>query len=109
MLRVRHITRYRYARPVHFGEHRMMLRPREDPDQTLVFERLRITPEPGRIELDRDAHGNFLAIAQFDSPWHELCFDSEILVARGAETPLPRPPLPGLRPFPLGGRAGGGR
>lgn len=96
MLRVRHITRYRYARPVRFGEHRMMLRPREDPDQKLLFERLRITPEPLGIELQQDSHGNFVAIAQFDSACGALCFDSEIAVGR--ET---LPPLPGLRPFPV--------
>ncbi|HEY5411118.1 MAG TPA: transglutaminase family protein [Caulobacteraceae bacterium] len=100
MLRVRHITRYRYARPVGFGEHRMMLRPREDPDQTLVSERLRITPEPEMVRIGRDGLGNFMAIARFDAAASELCFDSEILVAR---TIPPAPigiPLPGLRPFP---------
>ncbi len=103
MLRVRHITRYRYARPVGFGEHRMMLRPREDPDQTLLFERLRITPEPETVRIERDALGNFVAIARFRGAAAELCFDSEILVARKLE---PNPigiPLPGLRPFPVRG------
>ncbi len=28
-LTIRHVTTYRYRRPVAFGEHRMMLRPRE--------------------------------------------------------------------------------
>ena len=103
MLRVRHVTRYRYARPVQFGEHRMMLRPREDSDQQLVFERLSITPEPAWIEVQRDAHGNFVAIAQFDSAWSELCFDSEILVApQPGLLPPDGIPLPGLRPFPRG-------
>ena len=100
MLRVRHITRYRYARPVRFGEHRMMLRPREDPDQRLVFERLNITPAPGLIEVQRDGHGNFVAIARFDSACRELCFDSEILVAQEDPPPLDIP-SPGLWPFPV--------
>src|SRR2546427_325514 len=33
ILTVRHITTYRYKQPVSFGEHRMMLRPRESHDQ----------------------------------------------------------------------------
>ena len=100
MLRVRHFTCYRYARPVRFGEHRMMLRPREDHDQELLFERLIITPEPRRIELQCDALGNFMAIAQFRDAGSELCFDSEVLVAC-APTPLFDIPSPGLWPFPV--------
>ena len=101
MLRVRHITRYRYARPVGFGEHRMMLRPREDPDQTLVSERLTITPEPEMVRIERDRLGNFVAIARFCGFASELCFDSEIMVARNAEPAAAGIPLPGLRPFPV--------
>ena len=100
MLKVRHITRYRYARPVRLGEHRMMLRPREDPDQTLVFERLIITPEPRMLRIERDGLGNFVAIARFEGVAHELCFDNEIIVARHLEPPRSEVPLPGLRPFP---------
>jgi len=105
MFRIRHVTRYRYARPVRFGEHRMMLRPREDPDQKLLFERLTITPEPLGIELRRDGHGNFVAVARFDSACGELCFDSEIVVGRHVAPALP-PPLAGLRPFPIDVMAG---
>ena len=31
---IRHVTRYRYRKPVAFGEHRMMLRPRNFPRPT---------------------------------------------------------------------------
>lgn len=30
ILTIRHITTYRYKKPVAFGEHRMMLHPRDD-------------------------------------------------------------------------------
>jgi Bacterial transglutaminase-like N-terminal region len=33
ILTVRHVTTYHYKQPVAFGEHRMMLRPRDDDDQ----------------------------------------------------------------------------
>lgn len=34
-LTIRHVTTYRYRQPVAFGEHRMMLRPRESHDQSV--------------------------------------------------------------------------
>ena len=44
ILTVRHVTTYRYRRPVAFGEHRMMFRPRDSYDQRLIDSRLLITP-----------------------------------------------------------------
>ena len=33
---IKHVTTYRYRQPVAFGEHRMMLRPRDDGDQIVL-------------------------------------------------------------------------
>jgi len=49
ILTVRHITTYQYKQPVSFGEHRMMLRPRESHDQRLLESKLEITPQPATI------------------------------------------------------------
>jgi transglutaminase-like putative cysteine protease len=87
VLRVRHITRYRYARPVQFGEHRMMLRPRERPDQTVVLERLVVTPTPIDLTHVQDSLGNWIGVARFEGAARELCFASEIEVVQ-------RPPPP---------------
>ncbi len=46
LLTVRHVTTYRYAEPVRFGEHRMMFRPRESHDLRLINTRLDILPRP---------------------------------------------------------------
>ena len=46
LLTVRHVTTYRYRKPVSFGEHRMMFRPRDSYDQKLLDARLAISPEP---------------------------------------------------------------
>jgi transglutaminase-like putative cysteine protease len=46
ILSVRHVTTYLYRKPVAFGEHRMMFRPRDSYDQRLVAPSLLITPEP---------------------------------------------------------------
>jgi len=89
VLRVRHITRYRYARPVRFGEHRMMLRPRERPGQTLVLERLVITPTPIDLSHIQDPLGNWIGLARFEGAASELCFESEIeVVHRPSPPPL---------------------
>ena len=45
-LTIRHVTTYRYRQPVAFGEHRMMLRPRDSHDQRVIEARLEISPEP---------------------------------------------------------------
>ncbi len=87
VLRVRHITRYRYARPVRFGEHRMMLRPREGPDQTLLVERLVITPTPVDLSYIQDPLGNWIGLARFEGAARELCFESEIEVAHKPSPP----------------------
>jgi len=77
-LTVRHITAYRYKQPVAFGEHRMMLRPRDSYDQKLIEARLEITPEPAALRWVHDVFGNCVAIARFSGRATDLCFDSTI-------------------------------
>jgi Bacterial transglutaminase-like N-terminal region len=48
-LTVRHVTSYRYARPVVLGEHRLMLRPRDSHDLRILSTRLVIVPQPSAI------------------------------------------------------------
>jgi transglutaminase-like putative cysteine protease len=78
LLTIRHVTTYRYRQPVAFGEHRMMLRPREGHDQRLVDARLTITPEPSDLRWVHDVFGNSVAIAQFAGRARELCFESMV-------------------------------
>ena len=82
ILRVRHLTRYRYAKPVRFGEHRLMLRPRDDADQKVTLERLVITPQPLELNFIRDGLGNWVGLARFDGAADELCFESDIQLVR---------------------------
>jgi hypothetical protein len=49
ILTIRHVTTYHYKHPVSFGEHRMMLRPRDDDDQKVLESELAITPEPSQL------------------------------------------------------------
>jgi transglutaminase-like putative cysteine protease len=78
VLTVRHITTYRYKQPVSFGEHRMMLRPRDGYDQKLVEARLEITPEPTELRWVHDVFGNCVALAKFNKRADELRVDSLI-------------------------------
>src|SRR5271156_3817058 len=78
LITVRHITAYRYKQPVSFGEHRMMLRPRDSYDQRLTDIRLDITPEPAAPRWVHDVFGNCVAIAGFSGRATELAFDSTI-------------------------------
>lgn len=80
ILTVRHITTYCYRRPVVFGEHRMMFRPRDSYDQRLIDSRLVITPEPARLRWIHDPFGNCVALAQFNMRASELSFESTIRV-----------------------------
>jgi transglutaminase-like putative cysteine protease len=78
LLTVRHVTTYRYRQPVAFGEHRMMLRPRDSYDQRLIDTRLAITPEPVDLRWVHDVFGNCVALARFAGRADELRFDSTI-------------------------------
>lgn len=76
ILAISHVTTYRYRQPVAFGEHRMMLRPRDDGDQTVLQSALDITPEPSELAWTQDAFGNHVATARFTGRARELRFES---------------------------------
>ena len=80
LLKVRHVTTYRYARPVEFGGHRMMFRPRDSHDLRLVSTNLAIAPQPQAIRWLHDVHGNSVAVASFGEQASELRFASEITI-----------------------------
>ena len=77
-LTIRHVTTYRYRQPVSFGEHRLMLRPREQHDQKIIEARLGITPEPSSLRFVEDSFGNHVAIACFTGQARELSFESVV-------------------------------
>ncbi len=77
---VRHLTTYRYARPVAFGEHRMMFRPRDSYDQKLIDATMLIEPWPANLHWMHDVFGNCVAVATFDRAADLLTFQSNIHV-----------------------------
>ena len=76
-LTVSHTTVYRYRRPVSFGEHRLMFRPRDSHDLRLVDASLRISPQ-AQVRWMHDVFSNSIAIASFATQAEELRFESHI-------------------------------
>jgi transglutaminase-like putative cysteine protease len=92
LLTVRHLTVYRYSKPVGLGEHRMMFRPRESHDLKLLKSKLEITPAPASLRWLHDVFDNSVAVATFDGFTSELRFDSTVTLEH-VETTLPDYPL----------------
>jgi len=86
LLRISHITEYSYRQPVSFGEHRIMMRPRESFDQHLIEARLDIDPKPAEVRWLQDVFGNSVAIANFDKRAQQLRIASTI---RMTHDPIP--------------------
>src|ERR671916_2485095 len=82
-LTVRHLTTYRYARPVAFGPHRLMLRPRDSHDLRLVRTELTLSP-PATMRWMHDVFGNSVAVASFTGAAAELRIESVLHLERYA-------------------------
>jgi transglutaminase-like putative cysteine protease len=91
ILTVRHTTRYRYSKPVRFGEHRMLFRPLESYDQHLLDARLIITPRPVELRYAHDVFGNTVGFARFEKAADTLTFESYVRLDHNPSAPvLPR-------------------
>lgn len=77
---VRHVTYYRYHRPVGLGEHRLMFRPRDSYDQRLHKAALTVDPAPADVRWLHDAFGNCVALVRFAGETRELRFETSIRV-----------------------------
>jgi transglutaminase-like putative cysteine protease len=78
-LQITHRTTYRYRKPVAFGEHRLLMRPRESYDQHVLFAQLRISPD-ATLRHVHDVFGNCVSIASFERKADELQFTSQVLL-----------------------------
>jgi len=87
LLTIHHKTIYRYAQPVAFGEHRIMLRPRDGHDLRVRASRLEIGPEPMSLRWIHDVFGNSVAIATFDERAETLSFVSTATVEHNPADP----------------------
>lgn len=80
ILSVRHVTAYAYAKPVGFGEHRMMFRPRDSYDQRLIDANLSVLPEPASVTWVHDVFGNCVTNVSFNSTSSDLRFETNIVL-----------------------------
>ena len=76
VLHVQHRTTYVYKKPVEFGEHRLMSRPRDSHDLRLLDTTLTIDPPASALRWIHDVFGNSIAIATFGQPAERLVFES---------------------------------
>ena len=83
LLTVRHATTYRYSAPVTFGQHRLMLRPRDSHDLRLVEAELALSPS-GKVRWMHDVFGNSVALIDFTEPADELTVVSTLVIERYA-------------------------
>ena len=90
ILTVQHATIYRYTEPVQFGQHRMMIRPRDSHDLRLLRSELTLSP-PATVRWLHDVFGNSVALADFTDAAPELKIVSTLTLERYA---LSRPVFP---------------
>jgi len=88
LLTIHHKTEYRYTHPVAFGEHRIMLRPRDGHDLRVLKGQLEITPEPMSLRWIHDVFGNSVAIATFDERAKTLSFTSTATIDHNPADPF---------------------
>lgn len=99
-LTVKHTTTYHYRRPVTFGEHRLMFRPRDSHDLRLIDSALTIQPQ-AKVRWLYDVFGNSVTIARFDKPADVLRLESRIVIDRYPLAGLEFPIEPFARKIPF--------
>ena len=100
LLTVRHATIYRYSAPVTFGQHRLMLRPRDSHDLRLVGAELALSP-PGKVRWLHDVFSNSVALVDFEAPAAELAIVSTLSIERYALARLDFPIAPEAESYPF--------
>jgi transglutaminase-like putative cysteine protease len=87
---LRHLTTYRYEKPVGLARCALRMTPREGADQTLFSHDLVITPAPSRMETRVGQFGESVVSAMFATPHRELVIDvrSRLAVNRPVAGPL---------------------
>ena len=100
-LAVRHRTTYRYRRPVVFGPHRLMIRPRDGHDLRVVDSELVVSPDAD-VRWTYDVYGNSIATAHFATIAPTLTFESRLVLDRFADLEPRREIDASARTYPFG-------
>src|SRR5271155_5320183 len=86
-IRIRHRTTYNYSQLVKFGQHKIMIRPREGHDLHIESSVLEITPAH-TIRWMRDVNGSSIAKVDFTQMASQLSFYSEVILQQYDMNPL---------------------
>ncbi len=87
LISISHVTRYDYDRPVSFGRHRLLLRPRDGHDLRVLEAHLHITPA-STLHWHFDTFGNSVAHALFSADDDHLEIRSDLLIKRYGQRTL---------------------
>ncbi len=86
-IRIQHRTTYNYSEPVSFGQHKIMIRPREGHDLHIESSVLEIAPAHA-IHWMRDVNGNSIAKIDFTESASQLMIYSELILQHYDSNPL---------------------
>jgi transglutaminase-like putative cysteine protease len=101
ILEVRHVTTYRYARPVRFGQHRVMFRPRSGHDIRVLDAAVEVNVG-AQIDWIQDTQSNWVTLITPTAPSERLEIDCRFRVAhRGVRGINELPLAPHARRWPF--------
>ncbi len=100
VLRARHMTEYRYDKPVERSVHRLHLRPIQDRQQRVLDHSLRVTANSSPIEFE-DIFGNPTIRFELNVPYTQLRIESDSTVELVRTDPIAFAQTSIRRSFPL--------
>ncbi|MGY4828319.1 transglutaminase family protein [Sphaerotilaceae bacterium SBD11-9] len=97
---ITHTTIYRYAKPVSFGEHRVMFRPRDSHDLRVLATDLVVSPE-ANVRMIQDPFSNSVALVQPQGEATELKIVCSFTIEHARSNNLELPLSPSAEHFPF--------
>lgn len=97
---ITHTTTYSYAKPVTFGEHRVMFRPRDSHDLRVLATDLVVSPE-SQVRLIQDPYSNSVALVQPQGEATELKIVCSFTIEHAHSNNLELPLSPSAEFFPF--------
>jgi uncharacterized protein (DUF2126 family)/transglutaminase-like putative cysteine protease len=85
---LRHVSHYRYDRPVTLGPHVVRLRPAPHTRTPVLAYAMRVTPEKHFVNWQQDPQANYLARLVFPEPVRELRIDVDLVAALSVINPF---------------------